>query len=241
MLGAKFCLADPQGEAQSWYIEFDKIVTKFETGHYKPYIVVDGVIKDLPENPTKEEMGLFYKKIQSYCITAYKNYIINNLLPKKEESEVLEETSTYKDRTSIVDILEGEENNLRIDGLVEILNKDLKRAKRMAATARERVDLIILNGIVRHIQQLKSKYGNIFVLKDISRKELRNMLIFDIREGMTDTVAEELEKEFDGAPLMIKSKILKSLDKRYLYKKVERILNRNGGLQKKIKSFMESR
>jgi len=232
----RFNLHDPEGEARSWFFRFQNILQGFDDGRYKKrYKTDDGNSHDLPEEPTEEQMGLFYRSLVAYLKTSFKNDLKAQYRKQKRlhlisdyETEIAPDAEAVQG--SINALAHSKDDVICLHDLLSIMKDDLAREDRLATVARDRLNVLFLKAVCTFYDKMLQSYGNFSIVRDLNAKDSRDFFVYDIREGRTEGIRQELDLLIQDEPIravVLQSKKLLAPNSGYyaLNRKISRYFN----------------
>ena len=249
-IAAKLRVSDPAGEARSWYARFTDIVSAFNAGKLQREIHRDdGTVETVPDNPTEEQNEAFKKSLKSYLKTAFKHDLIQAFNKRKRFVQIDdhldrrhgEPQSVASQPTAQVYLSEAE--IIRLSDLINLIESDCKRKKKSVSVARDQVNYLFLLATHKFYKQFIKEYGDMPIVRDLHAQDARDFFIFDIREGRTVAIGQQLQGLIDHEPVravQLCCRKLLSPDKGYftLNRKISRYFNSTlGGMAYRLKKL----
>lgn len=206
-IARRFNLHDPEGEARSWFFRFQKILQGFDEGRYdKRYKDDANVEHPFPENPTEEQQRLFQRSLVAYLKKAFKNDLKAQYRKQKRihlvsdyEADVAPDPEAVQE--SINALAHSSDDVICLEDMLSIMRDDAAREERLATVARDRLNVLFLKAICAFYEKMYEKYGNFSIVRDLNAKDSRDFFIYDIREGRTEGIRQELEALIEEEPV----------------------------------------
>lgn len=236
-IARRFNLHDPEGEARSWFFRFQKILQGFDEGRYeKRYKDDDGTVHLYPEEgATAQQTAWLYRSVVAYLKTAFKN----DLRAQYRKQKRIHLVSDYEaDVAPDAEAVQGSINALAhstdevicLEDMLRIVRDDASREERLATVARDRLNVLFLKAVCTFYEKMYERYGSFSIVRDLNAKDSRDFFIYDIREGRTEGIRQELEaliKEEPVRAVVLQSKKLLAPGSGYyaLNRKISRYFN----------------
>lgn len=229
IIARKYQITDPAGEARSWYMKFMEILKKFDNGQLvKYYQDTTGKQQALPIEPNAKEQKAFERSLSAYLKTSFRHDIFESyrrdVKQKKCQVEMANILSSPTASASFVC-----DEIITLDDIIDIIAFDLKRATSTASVARDDVNRIFLQSTLNYHLELKSKYGNFPIVRDISAINPGEFFVYDLREGRTEgiriAIAELLKTEKNRMVILTYTKIAEGKGYHALNRKISRYFN----------------